>query len=89
MGCTQEQPVVCRLHFRTGLLRAHSFQLHYQQVEFQDELPEVFVLPHVDVDLTGRVDDELHIRGLVADDFLDVFLRSQTAVLGGDAFNFP
>ena len=66
MGGAKIEPLVGGLHLRTRLRGADALQLNHQQVELQDELPDVLVLPHALVYLLWWVTNTFDVRGVVA-----------------------
>jgi hypothetical protein len=62
----QVQPGLSSLHLWAGLGGADSLQLGDEEVEFQDELSQVFILPNVDIHFWRRSDDLLDIGGIRA-----------------------
>lgn len=54
--CSAEiEPLFCGPHFRAGLGCAHPFKLRNQQVQLQYELPQVLVLPDMNINFGGRL----------------------------------
>jgi len=64
MRCAHEQPLLVGSHFRATLAGADSKQLYDEKIEFQNELPNVFVLPDTFIHFWWRLADFLHIRGV-------------------------
>lgn len=54
------------LHLRAGLRGADSLKLGDQEVEFEDELAEMLVLPDNEVDVGRGSDDLLDVGSLVS-----------------------
>ena len=77
------------IHFGAGFGCADPIELGYKEIELKNDLPYLLVLPDIDVDLLGRLDDFLDIGGIVSNELLDVFLDRERALHGGVLFDIP
>ena len=76
MRGAEVEPVIGRFHLRASFTRADSLEVDDEEVQLEQKLPNVLVLPHSCLYLEyGRwVADALYIRGVLPDPVLNVFL---------------
>ena len=77
MRGTDEDEFLIAGHLGTGLRVADAEELNNKQVELEDELADVFVLPNALVDILGQLADLDNIGRLIPDQLLQVFLNGK------------
>ena len=59
--CTQKHVILACSHLLTFIARAHAKQLHHKEVQLEDKLPDMFVLPNGDVHTLRQLTDFLYV----------------------------
>ena len=66
MCCTYELEFIASSHYLALVSCAHSKKLDYKQVEFENELSDVLILPDRNVNALREFTDFLNILGVVS-----------------------
>lgn len=89
VGSANEDELFVAGHLGARLTRADAEELDDKQVQLEDELADMFVLPHTLVDFSWQVADFHHVGGLVADELLEVLLDGEWSVHLGNVLHAP
>lgn len=63
---TQELSVLGALHFLAGLWAANTLHAGHKEIHLKHNLPGMFVLPVVEIDLLGTVNDFLDVSRVLS-----------------------
>ena len=89
MCCTDKDELLVACHLGASLACADAKELHDKQVQLEDELADVLILPHTLVDFGGELTDFHDVRGLVSYQFLEVLLHGEGPTHLADVFHAP
>ena len=84
-----EDELLVARHLGARLACADSKQLHHKEVELEDELADVFVLPYALVDFGRQLANFHDVGGLVPDQLLEELLHGEGPRHLGDVFHAP